>query len=196
MRWAALLFAIGLPLLVSCGGEPGTVAAPGEEPQAETSPALTGGQAVAASCDSAADWVDGTDAGGLAIGPIVLHIASPIVTGDGKLLADWSPERGALAQKLPMSISAPVDALIRLRGVAETPGTWMLFEYPNETPEGVTGEPAAAPSFRLPSINRRNDSTFVPGGMQSSAAGCYQVFVAVDSVEYGPIGLPIAGPIS
>ncbi len=108
------------------------------------------------------------------IGPVVMQFAGSAVA-DSKIVAARN-RSGWLVQKIPLRIDAPPDTPFSVHGFGATSGAEMVWEGTNAMP------PANWPV---------SERTFAPGHMAFPEAGCYQLFVQVDGVEYGPFGFVV-----
>lgn len=125
------------------------------------------------------------------LGPVSLSFAADGVDADSRVLPYGRNAQG-LILKLPMNIRGAVGMAITLRGSKAGTGAPVKYEGP-----GTDGEYVENASFELTFAPPPPSTVFfLPGAMLFPGPGCYQVFVGVDGVEYGPFGFELAPPPS
>jgi hypothetical protein len=109
-------------------------------------------------------------------GPVTMLFARDFLDHEDRVFAGVFSD--GLRQKIPLQIDMPVGTQFRVHGyelVTRAEMTW-------EGPSSLAGPPRP-----------RAEWTFAPGGMTFPQAGCYQIFVGIEGIEYGPFGFEVLG---
>jgi hypothetical protein len=124
------------------------------------------------------------------VGPVSLAFAADGVDANSRVVP-YGTRADGLVLKLPMNIRGAIGTPVTVRGgnvATRAPVKYEGYGTDGDYVENAAFElrfPPPAPSTVF----------FLPGAMLLPGPGCYQVFVGVDGVEYGPFGFELA-PLS